>query len=176
MHPADEFVAMASLIDGGATVEDVARRFGTSERHVRQRLRLGKLAPELLDAYRGGAIALEAVTAFTLGGDHAAQRAVWDQLKDQSYIAPYTVRRLLTQSAIPLDSDLGRFVGADAFEAAGGTIARDLFSGDDDGFMDDAALVRRLAIEKLEAKAAELRPRWAWTRAVLDLEYGALVQ
>jgi len=42
--------------------------------------------------------------------------------------------------------------------------------------MDDAALVRRLAIEKLEAKAAELRPRWAWTRAVLDLEYGALVQ
>ena len=176
MHPADEFVAMASLIDGGATVEDVARRFGTSERHVKQRLRLGKLAPELLDAYRGGAIALKAVTAFTLRGDHATQRAVWDQLKDQSYIAPYTVRRLLTQSAIPLDSDLGRFVGADAFEAAGGTITRDLFSGDDDGFMDDAALVRRLAIEKLEAKAAELRPRWAWTRAVLDLEYGALVQ
>lgn len=176
MHPADEFVAMASLIDGGATIEDVARRFGSSERHVRQRLRLGKLAPELLDAYRAGAIGLEAVTAFTLGADHAAQRAVWDQLKDQSYIAPYTVRRLLTQSAIPLDSDLGRFVGADAFEAAGGTITRDLFSGDDDGFMDDAALVRRLAIEKLEAKAAELRPHWTWTRAVLDLEYGELMQ
>ena len=176
MHPADEFVAMASLIDGGATVEGVARRFGTSERHVRQRLRLGKLAPELLDAYRAGAIGLEAVTAFTLGADHAAQHAVWDQLKEQSYIAPYTVRRLLTQSAVPLDSDLGRFVGADAFEVAGGTITRDLFSGDDDGFMDDAALVRRLAIEKLEAKAAELRPHWAWTRAVLDLEYGELMQ
>jgi ParB family transcriptional regulator, chromosome partitioning protein len=176
MHPADEFVAMASLIDDGATVEDVARRFGTSERHVRQRLRLGKLAPELLDAYRAGGIGLEAVTAFTLGADHCAQRAVWDQLKDQSYIAPYTVRRLLTQSAVPLDSDLGRFVGAGTFEAAGGTITRDLFSGDDDGFMDDAALVRRLAIEKLEAKAAELRPHWAWTRAVLDLEYGELMQ
>src|SRR6516162_4392411 len=54
MHPADQFVAMASLIDGGATIEDVARRFGSSERHVRQRLRLGKLAPQLLDAYRGG--------------------------------------------------------------------------------------------------------------------------
>jgi len=101
MHPADEFVAMASLIDGGATVEDVARRFGTSERHVKQRLRLGKLAPELLDAYRGGAIALEAVTAFTLGGDHVTQRAVWDQLKDQSYIAPYTVRRLLNPIGHP---------------------------------------------------------------------------
>ena len=64
MHPADEFVAMAALIDGGAAIGDVATRFGTSERHVRQRLRLGKLAPELLDAFRAGDIGLEAVTAF----------------------------------------------------------------------------------------------------------------
>ena len=74
MPPADEFVAMAGLIDAGATIEAVAVRFGTSERHVRQRLRLGKLAPELLDAFRAGNIGLEAVTAFTLGADHAAQR------------------------------------------------------------------------------------------------------
>ena len=176
MHPADEFVAMAALIDGGMTIDDVAKRFGTSERHVRQRLRLGKLAPELLDAYRAGDISLDAVTAFTLGADHAAQLAVWNQLKDNSYIQPYTVKRLLTESAVPLDSDLGMFVGAEAYEAAGGTITRDLFSGDDDGFMDDAALVRRLAIEKLEAKAAELRPQWAWTKAVLDPEYGFMAQ
>jgi hypothetical protein len=43
------------------------------------------------------------------------------------------------RTAQPLDSDLGMFVGAAAYEAAGGTITRDLFSGDDDGFMDDAA-------------------------------------
>jgi ParB family chromosome partitioning protein len=176
MHPADEFVAMAALIDAGAVIEDVATRFGTSERHVRQRLRLGKLAPELLDAYRAGKISLDTVTAFTLGADHAAQRAVWNQLKDNSYIQSYTVKRLLTDSAVPLDSDLGQFVGARAYEAAGGRITRDLFSGDEDGFMDDAALVRRLAIEKLEAKAAELRPQWAWTKAVLDLEYGFMTQ
>jgi ParB family chromosome partitioning protein len=42
--------------------------------------------------------------------------------------------------------------------------------------MIDAALVRRLAIEKLEAKAAELRPQWAWTKAALDPEYGFLAQ
>ena len=176
MHPADEFVAMAALIDGGATIDAVATRFGTSERHVRQRLRLGKLAPELLDAYRAGDISLDTVTAFTLGADHAAQLAVWNQVKDHSYIQPYTVKRLLTESAVPLDSDLGMFVGAEAYEAAGGTITRDLFSGDDDGFMDDAALVRRLAIEKLEAKAAELRPQWAWTKAVLDPDYHFLAQ
>jgi len=50
MHPADEFVAMAALTDAGEDIDAVAIRFGTSERHVRQRLRLGKLAPELLDA------------------------------------------------------------------------------------------------------------------------------
>jgi ParB family chromosome partitioning protein len=50
MHPADEFTAMAALIDAGTPIEDVARRRGTTERYVRQRLRLGKLAPELLDA------------------------------------------------------------------------------------------------------------------------------
>ncbi|MBV8891284.1 MAG: ParB N-terminal domain-containing protein [Acidobacteria bacterium] len=53
MHPADESVAMAALIDGGATIDDVARRFGTSERHMKQRLRLGKLAPKLVCIPRG---------------------------------------------------------------------------------------------------------------------------
>jgi ParB family transcriptional regulator, chromosome partitioning protein len=171
MHPADEFVAMAALVDAGEAIDAVATRFGVSERHVKQRLRLGKLAPELLDAYRTGAISLDVVTAFTLGADHAAQLAVWRQVKDRSYIQPYSVRHLLTESAVALDSDLGQFVGAAAYEAAGGTITRDLFSGDDDGFLDDAALVHRLAIEKLEARAAELRPHWAWTRAVLDPDY-----
>ena len=88
-------------------IEDVAARFGTSERHVKQRLRLGKLAPELLDAYRNGDISLDTVTAFTLGADHAAQLAVWNQVKDHSFISAHTVKRLLTESAVPLDSDLG---------------------------------------------------------------------
>jgi ParB family chromosome partitioning protein len=174
MHPADEFAAMAALIDGGATVEAVAARFGVSERHVRQRLKLGKLAPELLDAFRAGAVSLEVITAFTLGADHPAQLAVWGQIKDQHYVSPHQVRRLLTGSAVPLDSDLGLFVGIEAYEAAGGRVTRDLFSGDDKGFLDDAALVSCLAIEKLEKKAEELRADWAWAKAVLDPDYGFL--
>ena len=172
MHPADEFAAMAALIDAGEPIETVATRFGVSERHVKQRLKLGKVAPELLDEFRAGKLSLEVMTAFTLGADHAAQLAVWQQVKGQSYIQPYTVRRLLTEGAVPLDSHLGAFVGAAAYEAAGGMVTRDLFSGDEDGFMDDAALVRRLALEKLEEKAEELRPHWAWVRPMLDPAYG----
>jgi ParB family chromosome partitioning protein len=89
-------------------------------------------------------------------------------------VSPHQIRRLLTGSAVPLDSDLGLFVGIEAYEKAGGRVTRDLFSGDDDGFMDDAALVNRLAIEKLEGKAAELRSAWAWAKAVLDPDYGFL--
>jgi ParB family chromosome partitioning protein len=63
MHPADEFVATA-LIDAGEPVEAVATRFSVSERHVRQRLRLGKVAPELLDEFRAGEISLELMTAY----------------------------------------------------------------------------------------------------------------
>src|SRR5260370_23878237 len=76
---------------------------------------------------------------------------------------------------IPTD-DLTRLIERDVYEAAGGKVTRDLFSADEDGFLDDAALVRRLAIEKLEKKAAHLRPQWAWTKAVLDPEYGLIAQ
>jgi ParB family transcriptional regulator, chromosome partitioning protein len=131
---------MATLIDAGRSVEDVALHFGVSERLVRQRLRLGKLAPELLDEFRSGEISLELVTAFTLGVDPAAQFAVWRQVKDQSYVQPHAVCCLLTQGAVPLDSALGAFVAIAAYEAAGGTVTRDLLSGDDDGFLDDATL------------------------------------
>ena len=172
----DQSVDIRIGSDSGETVEAVATRFGVSERHVRHRLRLGKLAPELLDAYRAGDISLDVVTAFTLGADHAAQLAVWHQLKGQSYIPPYTVRRLLTQAAIPVDSDLGLFVGSAAYEAAGGTVTRDPFTDDDEGFTDDATLVRRLAIEKLEQKAAELRSSWGWTRAMLYPAYDFTAQ
>jgi hypothetical protein len=51
----------------------------------------------LLDPFRAGKISLEVVTAFTLGADHEAQLAVWRQLKDNSYIQSYTVKRLLTE-------------------------------------------------------------------------------
>jgi hypothetical protein len=39
------------------------------------------------------------------------------------------------------------FVGAAAYEAPGGRITRGLLSGDEDGLLDDAALVRRLALD-----------------------------
>jgi ParB family transcriptional regulator, chromosome partitioning protein len=66
---------------------------------------------------------------------------------------------LLTQSAVAADSDLGTFVGIAAYEAAGGTVTRDLFSGDEEGFMDDAALSRLLSRTPRQPQALS-RHKW----------------
>src|SRR3546814_2495426 len=52
MHPADQFEAFAALVDADETVPAIASRFGVSEKLVRQRLKLGKVAPKLLEIGR----------------------------------------------------------------------------------------------------------------------------
>ena len=140
MHPADEFVAMAALIDGGATIDDVTKRFGDlraacaaapAARQARARIARRLTAPATSASRSSPPSRSAPITQ--------AQLAVWDQVKDQFLHPALYGERLLTESAVPLDSDLGQFVGAEAYEAAGGTITRDLFSGDEDGFLDDAA-------------------------------------
>ena len=48
MHPADQVTAFTRLADAGLSFAAIAARFGTSERLVEQRLRLGNVAPDLL--------------------------------------------------------------------------------------------------------------------------------
>ena len=65
------------------------------------------------------------------------------------------------------------FVGVDAYEAAGGIVLRDLFEDDDGGWLQDPALLDRLANEKLQAEAERLRPEgWKWIAVALDFPYG----
>src|SRR4051812_27923176 len=59
--------------------------------------------------------------------------------------------------------------------SAGGVIARDLFQHDDGGWFEDVALLDRLAREKLEAVAAEVRSEgWKWLEVALDFPYGPI--
>ena len=45
LHPSDQVVAFTKLVQAGQSVAAIAARFGTSERIVEQRLRLGNAAP-----------------------------------------------------------------------------------------------------------------------------------
>ena len=177
MHPADQIVAFTRLSRSGVSVSAIAARFGLAERLVEQRLSLGGAAPELLDAYRAEEMDLDTLKAFTVTTDHARQMAVWEQVKDQGYgPSGWQVRRLLTEERVSALSAVARFVGEESYEAAGGTLTRDLFAEEDARgiWFDDPALLNELAAQKLRAAADELKKRWKWAEAVVEADWSAI--
>ena len=129
---------------GGATVADIARRFGVTEKLVEQRLRLGNAAPVLLEAYREGGIDLEVLTAFAVTADRDRQIAVWEQVKEQGYRpGAWQIKRMLTEDRVAARTAIARFVDIEAYEAAGGAVTRDLFADEDDNgvWLDDPVLL-----------------------------------
>jgi len=174
MHPADQVVAFTKLVQSGQSVSSVAARFGTSERTVEQRLRLGNAAPELLDAYRADEIDLEVLKAFAVTTDRDHQLAVWEQVSAQGYRpSAWQVKRLLTEERVPGVTAIARFVGIEAYEAAGGAVMRDLFAHDDESgvWFEDPVLLAKLATEKLQAAADELATRWKWAVAMVEVAW-----
>ena len=175
MHPADQVVAFTRLVQAGQSVSSVAARFGLSERLIEQRLRLGNAAPELLDAYRADEIDLEVLKAFAVTTDRERQMAVWEQVSGQGYRpSAWQVKRLLTEERVPGATAIARFVGVEAYEAAGGAVLRDLFARDDESgvWFEDPVLLAKLATDKLQAAADELATRWKWAIAMIEVEWG----
>ena len=171
MHPADQVTAFSDLARTGQSVAAIAARFGTSERTVEQRLRLGNAAPELLDAYRADQIDLEVLKAFAVTADHERQMAVWEQISGQDYRpSAWQVKRLLTEERVPGASAIARFVGVDDYEAAGGAVMRDLFADEDEHgvWLEDPVLLEKLAMDKLQAAADELATRWKWAVPMIE--------
>ncbi len=174
MHPADQVVAFTKLADAGQSVSAIAVRFGASERIVEQRLRLGNAAPELLDAYRANEIDLEVLKAFAVTADRERQMAVWEQISGQGYRpSAWQVKRLLTEERVPGATAIARFVGVEAYEAAGGPVMRDLFARDDESgvWFEDPVLLEKLATQKLQAAADELATRWKWATAMIEVSW-----
>ena len=176
MHPADEVVAFSDVARSGATVAAIAARFGRSERLVEQRLRLGNAAPELLDAYRAETIDLDTLKAFAVTTDHDRQLSVFEQATSQgSRPTAWQVKRLLTEERLPANTAIARFVGVDAYEAAGGPVLRDLFADEYENgvWLEDPKLLNDLATAKLTAAASELATRWKWAEAMVEADWSA---
>ncbi|MET4519699.1 hypothetical protein [Bradyrhizobium sp. I1.7.5] len=69
----------------------------------------------------------------------------------------------MSEGQVSSDDRRASFVGAAAYEAAGGAIIRDLFDEEGGGFFADAALLNRLVREKLTAEAATIKAEgWKW--------------
>ncbi|MER9474379.1 ParB/RepB/Spo0J family partition protein [Mesorhizobium sp. M0520] len=168
MHPVDEVIAYRDLVEQGMAAEDIAARFGKSVVTVRQRLKLASLSPRILDAMRADEVTLEQAKALAMSDDHAAQEAAWFE-QDGWSRDPSSIRSFLTSAHVRGNDRLARFVGVEAYEAAGGGVLRDLFAEDELTFLTDRPLLVKLASDRLEAVADELRPLgWKWVEISLD--------
>jgi ParB family chromosome partitioning protein len=175
MHPANEFEAFKALIEAGTPPADVAARFGVTETVVRQRMRLANVSPKLIAAYRKGKMTLQHIMAFAVTDDHDAQERIWREIPEWNRGNPEAIRDLLTEHEITGADHRVKFVSVKAYEKAGGTLRRDLFSQGEDGvFIDDVVLFESLVAEKLEAAAASIRKQgWKWVEIVPSFEHDA---
>jgi ParB family chromosome partitioning protein len=173
LHPLDQFRAFKALCDQGAGEEEIAARFFVPPAVVKQRLRLASISEKLLGVYADEGMTLEQLMAFTVSTDQARQEEVWEALQQSYNKEPYLIRRQLTESAVRASDRRARFVGLDAYEAAGGLVLRDLFEDDGGGWLQDVALLDRLATEKLAAEAEKIATEgWRWIEVAVDFRYG----
>ena len=167
MHPADQFEAFGALVAEGRPIEDIAADFSVTPLVVQRRLKLANVSPRLLADYRAEAVTLDQLMALAITDDHAAQEAAFYDAPTWQR-QPSALRDRLTEREIDAyRHPLVRFVGLDTYEAAGGGIRRDLFAEGDAGvYLTDAALLERLAQDKLAGIAAEVKAEgWAWVDA-----------
>lgn len=171
MHPDDQCDAFRRLIDHGAGIEDVAARFGITPTVVRQRLKLANVSPRLRALYRKGEMTLDHMMALAISDDHAAQEQAWQNLPDWNR-SPYLLKDALTHEAVAVTDKLARLIGVEAYEAAGGTVIRDLFDEDDAGYLADRALVLRLASEKMAETVSVVQAEgWKWVTPEMTRDY-----
>ncbi len=182
LDPFDVLRAYRMLAEEGRSVDYIAALFSASPLTVKRRMKLASVSPKLLALLREDAITLDQLAALALADNHETQEHIWFDANEWQR-QPNYLRQAITRAEIDASrSRLVRFVGLDAYEAAGGYVRRDLFSDDGNaGYIADAELLQRLVAEKLDAAAEEVRAEgWGWTetrieRDVLELNrYGKL--
>lgn len=165
MHPVQEFEIFSRLHDGGKgkPVQEIASRYGITTAVVRQRLALGALAPEVQAAWRSGKITADAAKVFATVPDKKRQTDGFKALQKQGScnLQPNYVKAHFLKNRPTLDDARLKFVGIDAYKAAGGKVVEMLFG--DDGYLEDGNLLDRLASEAIENKCKALVVEgWAW--------------
>lgn len=169
-HPADTYEAFAALKAEGATTEDLANRYDMAVDRVRRILKLGNCAAELLELHRNDELTFGQMQAYALSDDHEQQRGVLERLGPNA--PEYQIRNAIVANEVSSRDDRrAKFVGEEAYLAAGGAIRRDLFS-EGSGYFNDAGLLERLALDKLESTRTGLTNEgWAWVEARIAFDY-----
>jgi len=160
LHPADEFEAARALVDAGKSIEDVAALLRLEPLVVKRRLKLANVAPEFIQLYRRGNLALEHLMALATTDDHQRQLKVWKGLAEHAR-HPSAIRAALRENEVDSKDPVARFVTLKAYQKAGGKTRQDLFL--EDVALLDVELLKQLAKTKLDKHAAQLKADgWSW--------------
>ncbi len=171
MNDAEEFLAYKALFDQGLEEAEIAASTGKTTPRVRQLLRLRSVAPDLISAFAAGKIPLDAMEAFSITEDHEAQRQVYASFKGKVPDG-WQVRSALRKNTISTDAWLAKFVGREAYEAAGGRFLTDLFNSQGNA-LQDVPLLKKLAEAKLKAVTDELTAEgWGTVEHIEGYQHG----
>jgi ParB-like chromosome segregation protein Spo0J len=136
-----------------ATLEELGAMFGYDIARTARIMRIANLHPEIMDLYSTGEIDDAQAQAYAATGDRSLQIAVYRQLEQQA-TRPHeknanAIRKAMNSGDHEL-TKLMRYVGVDAYRAAGGDFEADLFSQDGAGIVQNPDVLRDLAERRLE--------------------------
>lgn len=155
LHPYEIQAAIARSAEQGADVAEIAEHIGQPQEWVRRQFRLGRLIPDIFDAYVEGTLSEQQAQAFAATEDQDLQRAAWAHFGHLDHWArdPNKIRAWYKVGDRELERLL-RFVSDEVYRAAGGRFELDLFAdGPERGRVVDQGLLR----DQVEAKLATIR-------------------
>ena len=178
MHPADQAEAFAKLIAEGKSLDYVAALFSVSAMTVQRRIKLAGISPKLTALFRNDEITLEQIIALAMTDDHAVQERLWFDAKDTWQRQPDRLRSAITNEEMSVRGKLVKFIGLDAYEFAGGSVRRDLFSNEENtGFIMDVELLQNLVSEKLVELAEQVRSEgWGWAETRIERDFNEIAK
>jgi ParB family chromosome partitioning protein len=183
MNPADEVIGFGAVIESYANQgiadrreQRCARRFGKTVRYIEERLRLAALDPEILEALRLGVISVDAAKAYAAYPDQQLQQKVFAaqeamRMHGSNKHSVAAIRAAMAGKIYRRGDRQVRYMGLDAYMAAGGRVELELFMGnEDEEVLIDTALVDRLCRAKAEAEILILAEKdgflagglWGW--------------
>jgi ParB family transcriptional regulator, chromosome partitioning protein len=166
MHPVDEFRAYKKMADQGKNPKEIAQAFGHSAVQVKKLLKLGSVAPVILDNFRDGKMSIESVMAFTVCDEQEKQLLCWKELS-RSNLYPRSIRQFLLNSSVEDKSPIALFVGVSTYKKAGGAVAADLFESKT--HLLDSSLLESMAGELLKKEIGKITAEgWSWVDVSIE--------
>lgn len=167
LSPTEECRAFQHFLAGSTDIDAVAKRFGVTRRFIDGRLRLADLAEPIFTALAENKITLDMAKAYASTASHEAQLSAWNTYGSSSYHNADSIRRIIATDMMRADDPIALLVGAEAYEAAGGVIDRDLFSDAREKWR-NPEIARTLAAAIMEAEATRIGEGrgLAWIRPI----------